>query len=56
MAEDGFVDDLVKVGLVLGSIWLGAEFLRKLTKKCWRCQNPMASDQRKCLMCGQDGQ
>ena len=56
MADDGIWDDLVKAGLIIGSIWLGAEFLKKLTKRCWKCQSPMASDQRRCLICGQDGQ
>lgn len=56
MANDDFWDDLIKAGLVIGSIFLGAKFLEGLTKKCWRCGNPMASNQRKCLRCGQDGQ
>lgn len=45
MAEENFWDDLVKVGLVIGSIWLGAEFLKKLSKKCWNCGSSMAQDQ-----------
>jgi len=56
MADDGFFDDLVKAGLIIGSIWLGVEFLKKLSKKCWRCGNLMTPNQQVCNVCSQNGQ
>ena len=31
--NDDFWDDLAKVGLILGSIWLGSEFLKAFSDK-----------------------
>ncbi|MEK6915141.1 MAG: hypothetical protein AABW89_01210 [Nanoarchaeota archaeon] len=33
MAKDDFWDELAKIGLVLGSVWLGARFLETFTDK-----------------------
>ncbi len=56
MANDDFWDDLIKAGLVIGSIFLGVKFLEGLSKKCRKCGNPMALNQTKCNICGEDGQ
>jgi len=31
--ENNIIDGLIKIGLVLGSIWLGSEILKNLSKK-----------------------
>ena len=33
MTDDNFWDDLAKIGLIMGSIWLGSEFLKAFTDK-----------------------
>ncbi|HLD37936.1 MAG TPA: hypothetical protein VJA20_00670 [Candidatus Nanoarchaeia archaeon] len=33
MAKDDFWDEVVKIGLVLGSIWLGSEIIKSLSKE-----------------------
>ncbi len=31
--KDNFLEDLAKIGLILGSIWLGVEFLKAFADK-----------------------
>jgi hypothetical protein len=33
MTNDDFWDEVVKIGLVLGSIWLGSEIIKSLSKE-----------------------
>lgn len=31
--DDNVIDEVIKIGLILGSIWLGSEILKDLAKK-----------------------
>ena len=33
MSDENIVDDILKIGLILGSIWLGSEILKNLSKE-----------------------
>lgn len=43
--DENVLDELIKVGLILGSIWLGAEFLKGLSEKNKRGGNYEAGTQ-----------
>lgn len=32
MAKDNILDEIIKIGLVLGSLWLGSEIIKNLSE------------------------
>lgn len=49
--EDTLSDDLIKVGLFLGGLWLGSKFLEALSERCPRCKQPLQG-RNHCIHCG----
>lgn len=53
--KNSLSEDLVKIGLFLGGIWLGAKFLEALSERCPRC-NKSLQGRKHCVSCGWRGQ
>ena len=49
--KENLSDDLIKIGLFLGGIWLGTKFLEALSEQCPRCNKPLQG-KRYCKFCG----
>ena len=52
--EDDFSDFLVKLGIFLGAMWLGNEFLKSISnqKRCWKCGGLNNKSSTRCYNCG----
>lgn len=45
-------DDLIELGLILGVLWLGLEFLKQYS--CPTCRQPVSKLLKRCPNCGRD--
>ena len=54
MSKDNFWEDVIKLGIMLGTIWLGNEFLKSISnaKQCPNCKTLNPKDRTQCSNCG----